>query len=586
VSPAGEDVPARRRSWRSLAETLPDVVAPALLIGALTWQMFEYAEFSGDWSTHLWYVWHQSLSIRANHVPSLFLNYSGGVFDPLYAFYGGTLYALAGTLSLILGNAPLSAYVLTYLAGFAAAYGGWYWMARMAGLGRWPAHVPGALFITSPYYLTLIYGRGDWPEFIAVSSMPLVVAAGLSVALTDRPRLAPAFALAGSGIVFCGSHNLTLLWGTTILLLGGLAIVLCVPEARRAVSRNRAIASRRVLRVASFLVPALLVSAWFLVPTVSYQSHTHIASSYPYWRNVLQATTPLVSAANLFTISRATDVPQAADFALSLPIAVIAWVLASMAILARARPNGTWMRLLLVVVGMTIGLTIVMTHAGLVLALPRPYVMIQFTYRLESYVLLGLSGAVLVILKLMQGGGRRLRLWMWTVSPILILSVIGAIQQANAYTGGYTTIPYFKNSDPGLLDYTGGDLPTLASGAGNLPKIEFPPTAVRHDRVSVTVHLPPGQLVDTNIMSLPELVHITDASVVGVDPTGHDLLRLGPSATTQANANESRGPTETISVSPADALPIKLGRLLTLLGAFTLIVRFSMLAIARRRRGT
>jgi hypothetical protein len=561
------------------------VGAPILLIGALAWPMFRYSELWGDWSFHLWYVWHQSLSIRADHLPSLFLSYSGGVLDPLYAFYGGTLYALTGTLSLILGNSPLIAYVLAYVAGFAAAYGGWYWAARMAGAGRCAAHVPGALFITSPYYLTLIYGRGDWPEFMGVSAIPLVVAAGLAVARTDRPRLAPAIALAGSGVVFCGSHNLTLLWGTTILLLGGFVIVLCVPEARRAISRNRAVACRRGLRVAGLMIPALLVSAWFLVPTVSYESHTHISGAYLYWRNALQGTMPLVSAANLFTFSRATDVPQAVDFALALPVAAIAWVLASVAILSRSRPNGTWMRILLATAGMTAGVTILMTHAGLVLALPRPYVMIQFTYRLESYVLLGVSGAVLAALVTMRCGGRRLRLWMWTVSPVLVLSVIGGIQQANAYPGGHAVIPYLEANDPGLLDYTDGDLPVVTIPEG-LQKIDFSPTAVHHDRVSATVRVNPGEVVDTNIMSMPELVRIANASVVAVDPTGHDVLRIDPGAYTQTSAGERLGPVETISVGPADSLPVKLGRLLTLLGVLALMVRLSMIAVGRRRRGT
>jgi hypothetical protein len=38
--------------------------------------------------------------------------------------------------------------VLTYVLGFAAAYGGWYWLSRMFGVGRWLAHVPGIVFVT------------------------------------------------------------------------------------------------------------------------------------------------------------------------------------------------------------------------------------------------------------------------------------------------------------------------------------------------------------------------------------------------------------------------------------------------------
>jgi hypothetical protein len=125
--------------------------------------LFTSAGMGEDWVSHLWFIWRQSLTIARDHQPSLFLNYtsiealrpqvppSESVFYPPYAFYGGTIYALAGTLALLLGNAPVAAYVLTYLIGFAPAYGGWCWLGRMAGLGRWAAQVPGLLFITSGY---------------------------------------------------------------------------------------------------------------------------------------------------------------------------------------------------------------------------------------------------------------------------------------------------------------------------------------------------------------------------------------------------------------------------------------------------
>ena len=180
---------------------------------------FTSSYFVEDWLNHLWYMWHQSITIRENHLPSLFLNYSNRVFYPHYAFYGGTLYALVGTLSLALGNAPMETYILTYLLGFAASYGGWYWIARICGLGRWQAHAPGLVFITSAYYLTLIYGRGDWPEFLGVSMIPLMIAAVLSIIRADRLRLWPAVALTVSSVVFFGSHNLTMIWGSTLLAL-------------------------------------------------------------------------------------------------------------------------------------------------------------------------------------------------------------------------------------------------------------------------------------------------------------------------------------------------------------------------------
>ena len=39
-------------------------------------------------------------------------------------------------------------------------------------------------------------------------------------------------------------------------------------------------------------------------------------------------------------------------------------------------------------------LGVAMTHAGLILALPRMYATLQFSFRLESFVLLGVSAAI------------------------------------------------------------------------------------------------------------------------------------------------------------------------------------------------
>jgi hypothetical protein len=126
----------------------------ALLLGALAWPLvFAGPWFLGDGPLHAWLLWHQSFAISESHLPGLLLNYSNGivnrVFYPEYAFYGGTIYGLAGAISLALGKAPQQAYILGYLLGFVAAGGGWYWMARMAGLGRWVSHVPGMIFLTS-----------------------------------------------------------------------------------------------------------------------------------------------------------------------------------------------------------------------------------------------------------------------------------------------------------------------------------------------------------------------------------------------------------------------------------------------------
>jgi hypothetical protein len=554
-----------------------------LLIGALGWPLlFTNATFNEDWVNHLWYVWHQSLAIRADHLPSLFLNYSSGVFYPYYAFYGGTLYALTGTFSLMLGNAPLEAYVLTYLLGFAAAYGGWYWLGRVFGLRGWPAHVPGLVFVTSASYLTMIYGLGDWPEFLAVSAMPLMIASGLSVLRSERLRLWPATALAGSGIIFFGSHILTVIWGTTLLLLLVFAVIVCIPEARRSTTRAG------VLRVVGLLGPALLVSAWFLLPAAAYESQTVIAYSYPQFRKLLQTSMYTVAARHLFTLSRARA--SGTIVTLALPLPAIAWVLGSIAILLSTRRKGSWMRALLLIAGATVLLVVTMTHAKLILALPRIYATLQFGFRLESYVLMGVSGALLIALVLIGKGAPRVARWRWLLAPVVVLSLAGAMEQVDAYIPGISRSRALASfltpvyAQEGLLDYVDDQLGPIQTP---LPRVKFPPTAVQGDHAAESVHLTGGLLFDTNIRSAPDLVHITGARIVGADSQADDVLEINHGTNTPPPpAAPGSAPvlrSGRVTVSPADSLPVVAGRLLTVAALVVLAAELGFVAVRGAR---
>jgi hypothetical protein len=580
----------KSHAWVRIAAT---VGGPLLLIGALAWPLlFTDATFGEDWSNHLWYMWHESLAIRATHLPSLFLDYSGGVFYPYYAFYGGTLYALGGLLSLALGDAPLQAYILTYLLGFAAAYGGWYWLARMFGLRGWLAHLPGLVFVTSASYLTMIYGLGDWPEFLAVSAMPPMIAAGLAVMRAPRVRAWPAAALLASSCVFFGSHILTALWGTTLLALVGFALALGVPGARHAVT------PRGAARVAALVLPAALVSAWFLLPAAAYEAQTAVAQSYPHFRGLLQSTMYIVAARHLFTFSRARA--SGTIVTVALPVLAIAWTLASTARLLFARRPGRatahrgpaahrrepWMRALLVLTLATALLIVLMTHAGLILALPRFYATLQFGFRLESYVLMGVSGMLLAALVLTTEGGARVTHWHWLLAPIALVSIAGAIEQVDAYdpTGSRNASLVSRGAvlasyaspiyeQEGLLDYVDDRLPIMRTP---LPQVAFPPSTARGARTVTLAHPPRGRRIDTNLRAGPSLVDITGAKVVATDAQADDVLELPPAASPSRGAR--------VTVVPADGLPIVAGRVVSGLALIVLAGELAWIALRPVRR--
>ena len=557
------------------------VIAPVLLVGALTWPMlFTNSVFYLDWLRHLWLISQQSLAIRANHIPTFFVSDARSIFEPIYAFYGGTIYTLAGALSLVLGEAPVQAYILTYLMAFAAAYGGWYWIGRMANLGRWQAQIPGLVFVTCAYYLQILYATGDWPAFVGVSTIPLLIASALSVLRGDRIRVWPAIALIASSIVFFGSHSITILWGSTLMILTALAIVVCVSEARRQVTLAGA------TRVSGLVIPSLLVNAWYLLPAVAYSSNTWIGSGYGrggvYWQRTLREFMFMASAKHLFTLSRAASVREYPNTAFSLPILVIVWVIVSIALFLRlGRRNRLWLRLLLITSGMAVLIGVVMTHAGLILALPSPYAMLQYSVRLESFVLLSVTGAVLAVLVLAQSARGKVKLWKWTLVPVLIVSVVGAVEQAAAFPAappGRTRSRQLATYQAERVDYADASLPLL-DVEGLLPVIEFP-RPVHGDSESEVVHLAPGQLFDSNIGGGPEFVHIKGARIVGVTPYFTDVLEISPGI----DRSKPDGPTDAISLSTADGPPILVGRLVTLAALLTLVGELALVAVRRLRR--
>ena len=142
------------------------------------------------------------------------------------------------------------------------------------------------LYVTTPYVVTNINVREDFAELVATSMVPLMVASALSVLRADRLRAAPAAALAVSVVLFGGSHNLTLLWGTTILTIAVLAVVVGVPSARRQLT------TRGVLRVLVIAVPAMAVNAWYLLPNLAYHSDTIIANRIDEWKALLDGAHP------------------------------------------------------------------------------------------------------------------------------------------------------------------------------------------------------------------------------------------------------------------------------------------------------
>jgi len=559
------------------------VLAPlAVTVIVLAWPMlFTTAALGGDWEHHLWFIWLQELAIRADHAPSFFLNTSYSVFYPQFAFYGGTIFALTGALAWVLGGSPVAAYVLTYLLGIAVAYGGWYWAGRTAGLGRWTAHAPALLFVTSAYYLTLIYGLGDWPELLAFSMLPAMAAAGLSIVRAGRLRLGPAAALAGSSVVFFGSHNITILWASTFFLIACIVVIACVPDVRHALRPAHA------KRLGVVLVPAALVSAWYLLPVFAFASHTRIGSGYAEAAQQIREAMPLVSFEHLFSLSRASTVPRVPGDVLALPTVTIVWLLLSVALVLWRLRNARLARLLLCLSALTAAIVVLMTREALLLALPKPYQLVQFSYRLDGFVVAGVVAAVMIALAVIRSSPGRLRLWAWTIVPVLAVSAAGGAQQVRARVSEPFNRDVALSSQGELYaklfdDYAYAPLPFVSEKG--LPELHIEPGEIHHNRVTVAVRARPGQLAATNVEGGPDLLHIAGARIVGADQRAQLVLAIGARPSGPAGRRHALTD-ERISISQASSLPVVLGRLLTAVALAGLLAGFvAMLARARRSK--
>jgi hypothetical protein len=551
------------------------------VILTLSWPMITTdSGMAQDWPNHLWYVWRQSLTIRSDGLPSIFLNSGGAVFYPFYGFYGGSLYSLGGTLSLLLGNAPVKAYVLAWMLGLAAAYGGLYWLARMAGVGRWLSHAPALVYVTSPYIITLIYARGAWPEFMATSFIPLFVAASVQVLHDGRLRLGPSVALALSTFVLTGSHNITLLWGSTFIALIFLAVIILIPAVRRLLT------PANVMRLCLVAVPSALLNAWFLIPAIAYGSRTRIGGVD--WNGLLSLTSVVTSVGRLFTLSRGTSVtpgPGIAyqpDFSLALPVLPIAWVLVGVTLtMARGwRSNNLGFRRLLGIcagVGLLFGL--LLTNWRLISDLPGPYHLVQFPYRLETYVLLAMSGAMICVLALERADATT-HAWRALLVGVVTFSAIGAIEQVAAHPNRFPTRnfvfdarhqPPASSRDTG--DYSDATLPVIPDAGAAVA--EFPQN-VHDDRVAATFAVDPSQtLVRSNIRAAPYLVQVVGARILGRTQDGFMMLRLPSGHPRLVN----------LVVKRAASVPVQLGRALSVTAALALVALLCAGAFRRVRRG-
>lgn len=497
--------------------------------------------FGPDYSNHLWLIWQQGLAITHTGHPTIYLQTSGGIFEPFYGFYGGTLYASVGTVSALFGNHAYPVYVASIGAAAALAYGGMWWLGRQLGLSRWVSHLPAIIVVTAAYYLTDAYARGAWPELVALSAAPMFLA-GAARLLTGPWRAGPVALFVLGTVVLTGSHNLTLFW--SVVVIGPIAVATWV-----AVGPSRP-SLRAVAAVAALCVAAVGINAWFLVLDVRHSADTQAwiqnagflerdFANYLYFDNIGNVLNPLRRfPAQSSTYGLIIAAPVAA-FGLSLALVALAW--------PAVRRAGRALKALWLILFMAIAVLVVMLvmPIGWWLALGAPFTDIQFPYRLSGWLLIAIAAQLAISLRLARNlAGRRRQVAIGLALVLLLATVAQASHQMyapprldgqvnedfhphqGALANGPTTPP------PTFYDpysYADSSLPEFDPPPAR--ELALPIPEPGQTRLVAPVTLPPGRgPVSTGIAGGPYVVQVSGLKPIGRTPGGGIVLQAPPGA--------------------------------------------------------
>jgi hypothetical protein len=554
------------------------VLLAVLVIGGPA--LFTHNGFMYDFTNHLWLVSAQEQAWSRNLAPTYFLSAPAfGVFYPFFVFYGGTLYAATGALAALIAGHVTVAYVGASLLAIAAAYGGLLWLARQFGVNSWMAHAPAITFVFGAYYVTNLYGRGAWPEFMATSMIPLLVASGWRLARAPRIELVPAVLFVLAAVFFAGSHNITLLFGSLSLLAALIVLRIALGSAVAAVDLGR------LLRIAGLLALAVAVDAWFLLPDIAHERSTLISvDPIVSWHYTSFFDTPAVLFDPLRTVPHQSSSPalyvQAPDW-------LLVWALVAGAILwSRAVP--ALRRAAAALLVLLAAFLIVIMVGPVWDHVPRTLREIQFPYRLNTYLDLTASALVLVaVLAVERAGPGRRGTW-------LRAALAGAITVSLALCVWQLWVPNthaalsYKDRDAALASthltprtwydpgvYDDASQPIVAM---RTPSLVIDPARVNANTETLTVTPPPGATpFATNIAGAPYLLRV-GGGLVRDGRTIHGLSVLRRRA-------PGRGAVR-ITLAPSDGA-LALGRYITLLAIailLVLLVRAIALRVVRSQR--
>jgi hypothetical protein len=582
VSPTGSRSDDSGEGHGRLRGLLVDLFATAVVVLVVVAPLlFTDSGFAGDFTNHLWLVWAEGKAlVQAGH-PSYFINARGvGMFYPFFAFYGGTLYAITGAIADLTGD-PVSAFVGVTVLTVAGSYAGMLWLGRELGLRGWTAHAPALVVVTSAYYITNLYGRAAWPEFMATAVLSPLIASGVHLARAKTWRAWPVLVFVVSTVIFTGSHNITFIWGSTIVALGLLIAWLVFGAPRR-------LPYRRLAQVGGLGAAAVLVNAWFLLPDLAYARNVVIGGR----SSGSSATFFNPPDVLLYPLRFVPSVSSTPALYVQAPDWFLAWGLVAGALLLWRRPASRRLRRAWIGVAVLVALVLSMIMVEPFLnAVPFPYNEIQFAYRLGSYLFYAVAILVLVgALALARATSTRSRATIKGVrfGLVGVCAISFGLCVWQLWIPNTLMVNSYKDRREALVSpnvlphswydpesYRDAKTPAVASSLERVLIID--PSWVRGDRFDALLEVPPGSApIQTNISAGGYFVHISGLERVGRGYSDDAVVH---------RVHGGSGPVHVV-VETTHSLTIGLARALSILAILVILLILAVLLVRDVRERT
>jgi hypothetical protein len=399
--------------------------------------------------------------------------------------------------------------------------------------------------------------------------------------------------------VFTGSHNITLVWGSVMIALLVVGAVATLPWLRRTPTRN-------LFMLAGVGCVAIAANAWFLAPDVVHGNDTFV-SGPEHALLFKQFGDPYDSFTNVFFPLRRAPADSTylketrAELDTQLPVLIAIWMLIVGALSIRAgllrTAGGRFAAAVTAVLAVFMGLLLISAPWDL---LPKLFTAIQFTFRLESYIVILLGLLVALLLRAMESWDAPSARFAPALTALLIFGLVAGIGQGvvQAWStpsqkkpsgakmnGPETTIGRAElHADPHVLprswyaagDYKDRTAPLMPAFATPL----FDPHAVKKDRLVASIPVAPkGGAIVTNVAAGPYLAHVVGARQIGRTYDGSQvIIPIAPPGAKRV----------TVRVEPEFSKPVLAGRWLSFAACaavFAGLLFFLYDWIRRRRMG-